>query len=224
VNVRYTARTQSAIEGPAPSLTTAQVRYTWIVNKRLHVTGGIEDPDSQITSPTGGAKAIAPDVTLRGRYEAGWGHVQLAGVLRELAIDDGTGADDRIEGYGVHLAGSWKTVGDDNFVGAVVWGKGIARYISDIGGDDLDAQFQNGQLDALTAKVGYIGYAHYWNPKVRSTGVAGWLEMDNESFQPPPRFARVNIIREFDLESVRFTQRWHGNVVRRLPGLRSLSR
>ena len=42
----------------------------------------------------------------------------------------------------------------------------------------------------MTAKGGYVGYTHYWNPKLRSTGVVGWLEMDNESFQPPDAFRK----------------------------------
>jgi hypothetical protein len=115
-------------------VSTAQVRYRWIIGNHLHFTGGIEEPDSQISSPTGGAKQTFPHLTLRARYEAFWGHVHLAGVLRQLAVNDGAGADDHTGGY--------------------------------------------------------VGYTHYWAPTLSSTEVAGWLEMDNESFQAATAFRK----------------------------------
>ncbi len=83
--------------------------------------------------PSGNSKSTLPDLTLRGRYEAEWGHLQASGVLRRLGWQDG-GIDQHATGYGVNAAGSVKTFGEDYLVAGGIWGKGIARYIADISG------------------------------------------------------------------------------------------
>ena len=128
-------------------------------------------------------------MTLRARYEADAGHVQLAGIWRRLGWRSGTGMSDSTDGYGLNLAGSLKTTGDDYLLAGGVWGKGIARYVSDIAGSGLDAVIDpNGNLQALEEYGGYAGYTHYWAPKLRSTGVIGYLAMSNKSFQSPTSF------------------------------------
>lgn len=178
-------------EGPgaAPFLLLAGARYTWKAGKNMNLTLSAEAPNSQVTAPIGGGKSTFPDMTLRARYEADPGHVQLSGIVRRLGYTSGTGVTDSAVGYGVSLAGSLKTVGDDYLVVGGVWGKGIARYVSDITGSGLDAIVDpNGDLQALEAYGGYAGYTHYWTPKLRSTAVVDYLGMSNKPYQSPTSF------------------------------------
>lgn len=181
-------------EGPpsAPFLFTPQLRYTFPVSPNFKLSAAIEGSKSEVTTPTGINQERAPDVALRARYEGDKGHVQLSGVFRRLDYTDGAGAGDKATGSGVQLAGLLKTWGDDYFVASGVYGKGIARYISDISGTGSDAAVDpsTGNLEALTAKGGYGAYTHYWTPKLRTTAVAGILDMDNKGFQPGDAFQR----------------------------------
>lgn len=178
-------------EGPgaAPYLLDASARYTWKLDKNTSVSLSAEAPQSEITAPEGGGKSTAPDITLRARYAVDAGHVQLAGVWRRLGWNSGTGTNDYTNGYGLMLAGSLKTVGDDYAVAGGVWGKGIARYVSDITASGLDAVVDpNGNLQALEEYGGYAAYTHYWTPKLRSTAVVDYLGMSNKSYQSPTSF------------------------------------
>jgi len=178
-------------EGPgaAPFLLLAQARYTWKVNEHTNFTLSAEAPSAEVTAPVGSGKSTFPDITARVRYEADPGHVQLAGLYRRLNWRSGQGPSDSTDGYGLNLAGSLKTFGDDYMVAGGVWGKGIARYVSDLSGSGLDAVVDaSGNLQALEEYGAYAGYTHYWTPKLRSTGVIGWLGMNNKSFQSPTSF------------------------------------
>jgi outer membrane DcaP-like protein len=175
--------------GPAPFLLLAQARYTWKAGEHTNFTVSAEAPSAEITAPIGGGKSTFADITARVRYEADPGHVQVAGLYRRLSWRSGSAPSDSTDGYGVNLAGSLKTVGDDYMVGGFVWGKGIARYVSDLAGSGLDAVVDaSGNLQALEEYGGYAGYTHYWMPRLRSTGVIGYLGMNNKSFQSPTSF------------------------------------
>lgn len=180
-------------EGPgaAPFLLLAQGRYIWKWDKSKSLSLSVEAPQSQITAPSGGGKSTSPDISLKARYDADAGHLQLSGVYRRLGWISETGSAQYTSGYGLNLAGSYKTgIGDDYIVGGGIWGKGIARYISDITGSGLDAVVDpNGNLQALEEYGGYGGYTHYWSPKVRSTFVVDYLGMSNKPYQSPTSFS-----------------------------------
>jgi len=179
-------------EGPgaAPFLLVAAARYIYKVNPHANVTLSAEAPQSQVTAPTGGGKSTFPDITLRGRYEADIGHVQLAGVYRRLGWDSDDGEMESTNGYGFNLSGSLKSMGEDYAVAGAMWGKGIARYVSDITGLGLDAVVTpgSGGLQALIERGGYAAYTHYWTHKLRSTAVVDYLGMNNEPYQAPETF------------------------------------
>jgi len=179
-------------EGPgsAAYLTLAGARYTWKVGANTNVSLAAEAPGAEVTTPVGGSRSTFPDITARARYEADRGHVQLSGVVRRLGWRSGDGASDTTLGYGINLAGSLKTVGNDYLVAGGIWGKGIARYISDITGLGLDVIVDpDGNLQALEEYGGYAAYTHYWSPKVRSTAVVNYLGMSNKAYQASTSFS-----------------------------------
>jgi DcaP outer membrane protein len=178
-------------EGPNSGvyLTDAAARYTWKLGKNWSVAVAAEAPDAQVTAPIGSGRSTMPDLIARARYDADAGHVQIGGVVRRIGWRSGGDASDTVGGYGLNLAGSLKTFGDDYMVFGGVWGRGIARYVNDITGLGLDAVVSpQGQLEALEAYGGYVGYTHYWNAKLRSTASAGYLGMSPKSFQSATSF------------------------------------
>ncbi len=72
---------------------------TWVVN-----------PGSGVITTPGVGKNVqdVPDVTANVRYKGDYGHVQVAGILRKLTFQPGTGdsAYDDL-GYGINLTGSF---------------------------------------------------------------------------------------------------------------------
>ena len=171
-------------EGPgsAPYLLTAGARYTWKINKAFSLGVAAERPNAEVTTGDSGyGRSTMPDLVAIGRYETDAGHLQTSALLRRLAYRSG-GSRDNAWGYGLNMAGTYTTFGKDYLAGGAVWGKGISRYVSDISGLGLDAVAKaNGQLDTLTAYGGYFAYTHYWNPKLRSTGVLNYLGMDRSN-------------------------------------------
>ena len=75
----------------------------------------------------------------------GWGHLQAAGILRDVAFEyrldpaDTHWTNGSKTGWGVNLASAIKTVGKDQVLLQVVYGDGIASYMND-GGMDLAPQ------------------------------------------------------------------------------------
>lgn len=174
-------------EGPgsAPFLLVASARYTVKTSENSRISFAAEAPQSQVDTSGGGfAKTAFPDLTMRARIEGDAGHFQASGVWRSLGWSSDTGSKDTTSGYGLNLSGSLKTVGDDYIVAGAVWGKGIARYISDIGGSGLDAVVDpSGHLQALEEYGAYGAYTHYWTPKLRSTGVINYLGMNDNPYK-----------------------------------------
>jgi hypothetical protein len=179
-------------EGPgaAPFLLVANARYTWKLGENANLGLGFESPSTEASAETGNSKTTMPDITLRARVEGDPGHLQISGVYRRLGWEEpGTGAKSNADGYGLNVAGTAKTFKDDYVAGGFMWGKGIARYISDITGSGLDAVVDaNGELKALEEHGGYGAYTHYWGPKVRSTLVMGYLGMNNDPAQVSTSF------------------------------------
>jgi hypothetical protein len=83
-----------------------------------------------------------PDFTAHYRYDGGWGHVQLAGILRRVGYDSAGTPDNSPKGsklgWGVNATSNIKLFKKDVLHLAVVYGAGIASYMND-GGVDLAA-------------------------------------------------------------------------------------
>ena len=192
--IRYTYKTDSghefaiAIEHPANDVD----------------PGNIRELDPALGSSIQGHEDI-PDLTMRWRYDGGWGHVQLAGILRQVGFDTAGTAENRPKGHetgwGLDLTGNVKTWGRDVLHLGFVYGEGIATYMND-GGVDL-APKANAVVAPPIAGVpppvslgpkavpltgALVYYDHYWNDQW-STSV-GWstTHVDNTNFQATNAF------------------------------------
>ncbi len=145
------------------------------------------------------AKTEAPDLTARYRAERDWGHVQVAGVVRHLALEsrttDVTEADTASEfGWGVHLSGILNTVGRDQLKFGVVHGEGIASFINDGGGSNIVPDISGNRIVAVPSpSTGYmLYYDHYWSDAWSSSIGYSMNDIDTTVLQSAQEIDRVH--------------------------------
>lgn len=144
----------------------------------------IENPETEVTSPTG-ARVLAgddniPDIVARYNFSGEWGNFTAAGIVRNLRITDddfGTGSDSAL-GYGLSLSGKLKVGAKDDLRFMATAGDGIGRYIglNIVNDAALDA---NGELDPIFTYSGFAAYRHFWSDNVRSTIAGSYFKADN---------------------------------------------
>lgn len=201
-----------------------QVRYTYKAGSNEFAIA-IEKPGNDIDpgnirriDPELGANIRGdekwPDLTAHWRYDDGWGHVQLAGILRKVGFETvGTlnnEPKDSKMGWGINGSASFKVWNKDRLHLSAVYGEGIASYMND-GGTDLGPKVSEivvpptgppvlrlrPDVVPLLGLMAY--YDHYWNDQL-STSI-GWSmnKLDNLSFQAADAFqtgqyASVNLL------------------------------
>ena len=180
------------------------IRYRWRPDPRTRLAIAIETPAVSLTGGTG--VNLMPDLIARAiRDHSEGGHVQLAGVLRQIRGEADPG-DVRMDwGWGLSGSGVFPfRIGSlkDRVLFQVNVGKGIARYINDLeslGGTDAVFDSTSGELHALPALGWYVGYEHSWKEwkevetmNLRSTILWSFVDVDNFDFQPPNAYDRTN--------------------------------
>jgi hypothetical protein len=158
---------------------------------------------SQITVP---GRPIAPNLTFASYWAQPWGHVDFAGVLVPLDVNDGKYISRKFLGYGGHFSGDvkpgWFGWNKDDILFSAIVGEGIGNYSS--GGWNLAVPLstnftvttacatpQPGCQGGLAASniifkpaFNYSasgGYQHWWLPNLRSTIAAGIAHQDLSS-------------------------------------------
>lgn len=199
-----------------PSLVDFQGPNSWVNQRQpsarmtLPVVDGvywatsIERPFSDITTNGLGTNVQdVPDFATHLRYETDVGHLQVAGLLREIGYQP-TGEDDThrtaagISGSAVFhpwaiLMGT-DPVHEQNPSGLTrsrvllmtAWGPGVGRYINDLAGQGFDAQVDpvTGDFD-LVESVGWnASYEHWFNEHWLSNCTYARVNPDNNAGQP----------------------------------------
>jgi DcaP outer membrane protein len=181
------------------SIRNPQFRYTLLVANKTSFSISVEKPSSDVafTTPefTAQPNSPSPDGALKLRREMEGGHIQLSALLRDVAafVPDGRHAD--VFGWGFNLAGSERLWGKDTVVYEATYGNGIERYINDTSGLGEDAavsNLQNPQLKALPVVATYGGFQHFWNSRLRSNLVYGFVQVQNTDAQPGSVFHQSN--------------------------------
>ena len=205
---------------------TPQVRYTYRTGPHKFAVA-IEKPGNDIDP--GNIRQLepvlgfsfqddneAPDLTAQYRYESGWGHIQVAGILRSLGYEavatPGNEPKGSETGWGIDLTSNIKVLQKDVIHLGAVFGEGIATYMND-GGVDMGPNANpvvappiagvppvldlSAEAVPLTGLLVY--YDHYWNDTMSSS--IGWSQtrVDNTSFQQSTAFrsgqyASVNLL------------------------------
>jgi len=188
-----------------------QIRWTRPLGEHTNLALALEEANPDLT----GAEGVnqIPDLVVRLRWDpenvrfpfglfAEGSHIQTAILVRQLRGEiagPGGGLRETLstEGYGINVSGvvpaPWARKRD-----VVRWawnaGKGIGRYISDLASDGGQDAFFDAEADELVpveVASGYIGYEHWWRPRVRSTLTVGYVWVDNLDSQPADALRRT---------------------------------
>lgn len=163
-----------------------QVRYTLpIVPEHVHLALSVEQPKTNIAfaSSDTSQRNVAPDMIARLRIEGQRGHIQTAALGRTFAYRETSQTSDSVLGWGANIAGSFHSWGKDLVVGGAVIGKGIGRYIQDLGDGNAVVVTPDFKLETLFAWGGYLGYRHFWLDNLTSQVTYGHVHLDASSLQ-----------------------------------------
>jgi hypothetical protein len=153
----------------------------------------LEDPNADLSAAppqAGHNTSVMPDVASNVRWTPSWGHLQLAGILRQMQFDPEVGSRSTAMGWGLNLTGQVNVLQplaegiQDNVVFQGTAGYGIENYINDTSGLGLDGFVDaTGQLKALGVWGAYFAYQHYWAVKWASSIGYSYLHVDNNPDQ-----------------------------------------
>lgn len=148
----------------------------------------LENPETTVRSVTAGSGGTAktddgviPDVTARYVHKlSNGGNLAVAGVLRQLTLDDSAsgGLDDTATGYGISFSGKVPLGGRDDIRFTVSHGDGVGRYLAL--GTSADVALDGSELEPITLTSGYVAYRHVWTDQWRSTVTAAAFDADND--------------------------------------------
>lgn len=169
--------------GPAEGTTFVRQAMARLTLGNLELA--VENPETTVTPNGGGARIVSddgslPDFVARYTFRQDWGHVAVAGLLRDLTYD--TDASDSNElGYGVSVSGKFK-IGDagSDLRFMMTGGSGLGRYLglNTANGAVINA---TGDLEAIDSYGGFISYRHAWSKQWRSNLTYSFLEIDNDT-------------------------------------------
>jgi hypothetical protein len=120
----------------------------------------------------------APDLTARYAWKASWGHIALAGMLRELTHETAT-IDDSTWAGALSLSGKFNFGNKDDIRWMLLTGN-LGRYAGLNFATDAVLS-AGGKIDSVDGTAGFIAYRHMWTSKLRSTFSYAMQEYDNES-------------------------------------------
>jgi DcaP outer membrane protein len=184
------------------SIRNPQFRYSLVVAEKTTFSISAEKPTSDVAFQTPEFSAQpnspAPDGTLKLRHEMDGGHVQISALFRDVAAFLPDGRHQSVFGWGFNLAGSQRLFGKDTkdtLVYQGAYGAGIERYINDTSGLGSDAaviSLQDPEIKALPVVATYAGFQHFWHPRLRSSVVYGFDQVQNTESQPGSAFHQSN--------------------------------
>jgi hypothetical protein len=184
-----------------------QIRWTPWKTEHSSFAIGIEEPSNDVDpgqirefDPALGdniqGDEKVPNLAAHWNTSGDWGHVQVAGILRDLGYDTKGTPNNKpkgsVTGWGVNLSGSINVFEKDKILLQVVYGDGIASYMNDGGMDmapegrlptETDPGNAHAKAIPLTGIVAY--YDHYWNEKFSTSFGYSTTYVDNTNLQSP---------------------------------------
>jgi len=133
-----------------------------------------------------------PDIPARIRYKRKWGHIQLAGIIRDLSYGDSLNTKNKNDiGWGYALSSKLTFAKKNTIYFQTVYGKGIANYIQDIASAGLDlvpSTTNNLELDALIVYGGYLGFQHNITKDLFVSATYGYTFAGDNGNKPPTSY------------------------------------
>ncbi len=148
---------------------------------------GVEDAGAELTLPAAvenvGATSQVPAVTGKLTYQAETMNVELAGLYRRMSARGDNAYDSKLNGWGLHLSGFVRFSPADKVMFGVLGGRGIAAYIDDTIGLNLDAapvSYPNGGLRTVGLVGAWAGYERKWSRVLKSTATISFLKASTD--------------------------------------------
>ena len=185
-------------EGPNSAIFARRplVRYQLPLNKKWQLNFGLEQPGAEVdTSIDANARSVdhAPDGGFNVRWEdKKIGHVQFGTILRDIGVKGPLVGDQSTFGWGLNLSGGFNVFKADSIQAQVTYGEGIFRYFNDDFVNNDAAFDKSGNLTAIPAFGGMIGYTHKWDDTLRSTVSYGYVHLDNQISQGPGAYEHTH--------------------------------
>jgi hypothetical protein len=120
---------------------------------------------------------MVPDLTARYAWKQKWGHVAVAGMMRELTHETDT-IDDSTWAGALSLSGKFN-IGKDDIRWMALYGN-LGRYVGLNFATDAVLS-AGGEIESVDGMAGFIAYRHMWTDKLRSTFSYAMQDYDNES-------------------------------------------
>ncbi|HET6406361.1 MAG TPA: DcaP family trimeric outer membrane transporter [Chthoniobacteraceae bacterium] len=164
-----------------------QIRYTLPIHEgatKFQLFASIEQPESKVDTtsaefPDGGTNLThTPDGVGGFRWEGSLGHMQASALFREVSFETDNGPSEDTFGWGLSYSAALNLFEKDKLSAQVTYGEGVARYINDLSGENLDAAVDGGRLEAIPVFAAMAGYTHHWNEEWRSTVSGGYVHVD----------------------------------------------
>ncbi len=164
----------------------AQIRYSWPFEQGS-IQFSMENPESHFRDSQNTAirpdDDRAPDFVTRVNWTPEWGHLSLAGLLRDLRCDIPGVCEDDATGWGISAAGRIVLGGKDNLRFQANWGDGMGRFTAGTvyPGAIID---DNGQLQTVEVKSMMLSYQHWWSERWSSALIFNIADANNLSINP----------------------------------------
>lgn len=157
-----------------------QVRYTM-----GGLSVALENPETTLQGTGATGDGRIPDLTARYNFKAGSADLAIAGLLRELRVDNDAvvgppavaARKDSAIGGGLSFSGKIG-LGKDDIRFMLSGGDGIGRYLAL--GTATDTVADGDGIDTVPVYAGYIAYRHPWSDKLRSTATVAYFSADND--------------------------------------------
>lgn len=182
----------------------AQIRYTQgglsvaLENPETTTLTGTRNPVTGAWSNTSASadRGGLPDLTVRYGWKGDWGTFGVAGLVRQLKVDNqASGADASKVAGGLTLGGKWVMADSDSLHYQLTGGEGIARYVGL--GITADTAYDAARDELATTGVlaGYVGWRHAFTPKLRTNLIYARSDYDNDGSLGPLVTKSVQSIR-----------------------------
>lgn len=132
----------------------------------------LENPETTVTPMSGSGRITAddnalPDAVARYTHKADWGHVAVAGLLRQLTYDDGASVDSSITSVGINITSKINIGNGDDIRVSFSTGSGLGRYMA-LNAANGAVVKPNNELESIDSTAYSIAYRHIWNKQFRS--------------------------------------------------------
>ncbi|HUH83756.1 MAG TPA: DcaP family trimeric outer membrane transporter, partial [Stellaceae bacterium] len=180
-----------------------QFRYTYAGANGLSIAASVEEPvwedydntqsavgfaatglGATTTAAGAGAWSRWPDFIVRGRWDQAWGHIGIAGLVKDndvYAIGVPRVGD---TGYGGMISGHLNTFGKDTLRAEAMVGKALGHYLSDMGsiaGTQSNLAAAGSPIKSPLDYGGNVSYTHWWTDQLRSTVMGGYSHVTKTS-------------------------------------------